>query len=167
MAVEVSEEALPFLALTEINDQHAAQRFQYAPDLPYALLPRDARQMMEHQCAEDDVERRVGEGQSLCDAHLEPDLDACPGGFRARSRDHVGRRVDASHGSRPDLTLGRNDKASSAAAHIEHRFTGCETRQAGQLFAKGTVASMREEPDEPVVARGPMQHVSGSRGCVL
>jgi hypothetical protein len=65
MEVEVAEQAAPILTLGKVDNQGAPIRPEHAPDLLRAALPQWWRQVMKHECAQDDVELRVGKEGAL------------------------------------------------------------------------------------------------------
>ena len=151
--------------MREVDHKHAALWFEHAPDLAGALLAHLAREVVKHQRAHDHVKLRLRERQRLGNGGLEGHVDSCLRGLRGCPRDHGGGRVDADHlAGWPNLPLGNNCQRSSSAPDIEHRFAGCEVRQANQLFAERAIAPMCQEPYEQVVPGGPVQNAAKRGG---
>lgn len=117
---------------------------------------------MHHQRTEYDVEPRVGKLKRLYDAGSEVDLDSGAPGLGHRSRDHLGRRIDAvDAAARAHTTFGNDRERSSPAADVQHSLTGLETGVLDQLLTKPSLPAEREQPDERVVAGRPVDYASG------
>jgi hypothetical protein len=95
--MKVREDTSGLLGLREIHDKEAASRCEHAPYLAGELLAHWPRQMVQHQRAQDHVELRVFERQSLGDGILERHLRSGLPRGRASPRDHLGRRVNAEY----------------------------------------------------------------------
>ena len=166
MTVKVREKARLPLWVPKVHYKHTPLWFEDAPDLAGALLPRLAREVVEHECAQHHVELRLGKRQGLHNGGLETDIDPRPGCLRRGSCDHGRGRVDAKHlATCADLTFGDNRQGAGSASNVEHEFARLKVREAKQLLAKGTIAPVCQEPDEEVVTCGPMQDATTRHGC--
>ena len=74
---------------SEVNGKHPAARLQNPSYLAGALLASFARQMMQHQCAQDDVELILWKRQRLGGRIRENDLDAGLSRILVRPRQHL------------------------------------------------------------------------------
>jgi AcrR family transcriptional regulator len=124
--------------------------------------------MVEHKCAQYHVELRLRKRQALHNGSLEAHVDSCLGCFRTGARDHGWGRVDAEHVAVcADLAFGDNRQGSSSTADVEHGFARRELRRTKQLLAKSAIAPAGQEPDEEVVARGPLQNATNRGRCCV
>ena len=152
--------------MREVDDQHAAVRFQHASDLTCASLAHFAREVVKHQGAQHHVELRLRERQCLGDGVLEMDVDSDLGGLRTRPRDHRWGCVDAEDlTSCPHPSFGGNRQTSGSAPHVEDRLISREMREVDETLAERATSAMGQQPDEKVVARGPMQNAASRRRC--
>src|SRR5262245_27443344 len=118
---------------------------------------------MQHYGTEDDGELTPGKGQRLRSRIREIDLEPGLPCLLTRPRDHLPRCVDPMHGTvRSDLSLGRDCKTTCPATHIQHGFARCEADGPQDLRAKSALPAQRQQPDQKVVARSPMQQQAGS-----
>ena len=86
VAVKVREKPSPFVYRgTEVDNEYASARLQNPAYLAGVLPAQLAGQVMQHQCAQDNVEVSVRKWQRLDNRILEENLDACLSGRRQRS----------------------------------------------------------------------------------
>lgn len=166
MAVKMGQETRLALRNSEIDDKHASSSLDHAADFACALLPQFARQVVEHQRAQHDIEVRVGKRQCLGNRVLESHVDSRVGRLRGGPRDHRRRGVDAEDLSVcANLAFGDDRQRSRPAPDIEHRFAADQMRQANQLLAERTITSPCEKPHQEVVSCRPMQNAANRCGC--
>lgn len=152
--------------MREFDDQHAALRFQHPSDFTCAFLAHFAREVVKHQGAQHHVELRLRERQHLGDGVLEIHVDSGLGGLRIRPRDHRWGRVNAEDiTARPHPSFGRNGQTSGSAPYVEDRLISREMREDDETLAERATSAMGQQPDEKVVARGPMQDLASRRRC--
>jgi hypothetical protein len=159
VTVKVREQARLALRGAKIDDQHASLWFEDAVDLACALLAHFARQVVKHERAQHHVKLRVRERQRLGNRCLQRDVDPRFRRLGGRSRNHLRGRVKAENlPARTYLAFGNNRQRSRAAPDVEHRFAGDKMRQASEVLAERTIASVTKKPDQEVVAGRPMQN---------
>jgi hypothetical protein len=146
VSVEVPNETLlPVGRRSEVYDEHPATRLDDAANLARAFDSRLARQMMEHQCAQDDVEVPVREGQSL--DHGFAELDVRAGSFRLPrgAGDHFRRGVDTAHiATLTDPFFGGDRERAGSAPHVQYGLTWSQGRETHEAVPKRPLAAKQK-----------------------
>nr|WP_324096864.1 hypothetical protein [Candidatus Binatus sp.] len=123
--------------LSKINREQPATRLQDPSYLADTFLACLVWQMVKHDCAQDDIESRIGKWYCLDRCRIERQLDAGLSRFLARPRNHLRRRVDPIHLARlADAPLRCDCQSSGTAAYIQNRLAGCDARQIDLLLTK-------------------------------
>ena len=94
---QVKQAALVSVRPFDVDGEELAPRLEYSSDLGDALPTALIGEVVEHEAAENCVERRVGKGQGLNGSCLEPHVDASPSCLAACPDHHLGGRIDAAH----------------------------------------------------------------------
>ncbi len=167
MAMKVSERALPVSRRSsEVDGKQSPPRLQHALHLANALVPCFPRQVMKHHCAQHDIESCVRKRQRFGEPVLEDDLRpgllclvACP-------RNHRRRRIDSvNRACRADAPFGCDCKRACPTAHIQYGLAGLEACRAQQPLTKAALPAKRYQPDQEIVAGGPMHDQAGRAAC--
>src|SRR5207248_8060566 len=117
----------------EVHRQEAAAGLE---DTPYLGEPRALEvlgQVVQHEAAGHEVERRIGERERLDQGDLEIDLGAGLRRLLPGDVDHLGGGVNALHLARSHARREGEGERARAAADVEHLLTG---RRRGQLYER-------------------------------
>jgi hypothetical protein len=125
MAVKMGNNASLRRRRSEVDSQHPAAWLQYPSYLTSALRAQLARQMMQHQRAEHNIEVIVRERQRLHNRVPEVNVHADLAGLLTSPGNHLRRGVDPADPARwPDLPPGCDRKCSCPTAHVQNSLGG-------------------------------------------
>src|SRR5918912_910291 len=140
----------------EVQRQEAAAGLE---DTPYLVEPRALEvsgQVVQHEAAGHEVERRSRERERLDQGDLDIDSGAGLRRLLLGDVDHLGGSVNAVHLARSHARLEGEGERARAAADVEHPLTG---RRRGQLYERLTdrlILPDRDDCAEKVVPARPV-----------
>ena len=137
--------------MREVDDQHAALRFQHASDLTCALLAHLAREVVKHQRAHTTSNCASGNGNASATAVLKATSIPALAAFEVARAIIAGTRRCRTPCRLPQPALWQQLSAFRSAPDIEHRFASCEMRRPISCSRNARVAPMCQEPDEKVI----------------
>lgn len=147
----------------EINHQPSPTWLENPPNLGGTLASQFRTKVMKHDRGEHGIEMGVRKRQSLSKSLSELDLDACRRRLLPRPRYHLRRGIDSTDDARrSDMSSGRNRKSASSATHIQNFIARFKASQLNLSFTKGSLVAAHKEPDQQVIANGPVQNVTRS-----
>jgi hypothetical protein len=160
VAMEVREHTTP-RRWAEVRDERASARLHNPSHLVCTGDPRGARQMMQHNSAQHDIEAPIRKRKDLDDRLLKSDVECSPSSFSGRARDHLRRRINAVNGtSGSDAPFGGHGKTAGAAPDIQHGLADLDTRQREKTLAERTFPPTGHQPGEQVISGRAMENPS-------
>src|SRR2546421_6047220 len=135
----------------EVQRHEAAAGLEDTPYLGEARALEVIGQVVQHEAAGHEVERRSRERERLDQGDLEIDLGAGLRRLLLGDVDHLGGGVNAVHRARSHARLESEGERARAAADVEHRLTGRRRGQLYELLTDRLVPPERDDSGDKVV----------------